>query len=104
MGRELTDVTARAWVALAGTTCALLVMLAPSLLATPAAEATPLTLAFVTLALAALVRLDVRSVALAAAGARSATPPARDAAPLVLTGRVTDPVHHPLRPRAPGMA
>jgi hypothetical protein len=56
------------------------------------------------MALAALVRLDVRSVALAAAGARSATPPAREAAPLVLTGRVTDPVHHPLRPRAPGMA
>ena len=62
------------------------------------------TLAIVTMALAALVRLDVRSVALAAAGGRSATAPARDAAPLVLTGRVTDPVHHPLRPRAPGMA
>jgi hypothetical protein len=79
-------------------------MLAPSLLATSAAQSTPLTLAIVTMALAALVRLEVRSVALAAAGGRSATAPARDAAPLVLTGRVTDPVHHPLRPRAPGMA
>jgi hypothetical protein len=104
MGRELTDVTARVWVALVGTACALLVLLAPSLLATSAAESTPLTLAIVTMALAALVRLDLRSVVLAAAGARSTTPPARDAAPLVLTGRVTDPVHHPLRPRAPGMA
>ena len=96
--------TARVWVALVGTACALLVMLAPSLLATSAAESTPLTVAIVTMALAVLVRLDLRSVALAAAGARSATPPAHDAAPLVLTGRVTDPVHHPLRPRAPGMA
>jgi hypothetical protein len=104
MGRESTGVTARVWVALAGTACALLVMLAPSLLATSAAQSTPLTLAIVTMALAALVRLEVRSVALAAAGGRSATAPARDAAPLVLTGRVTDPVHHPLRPRAPGMA
>ena len=88
MGRELTGVTARVWFALAGTACALLVMLAPSLLATSAAESTPLTLALV----------------LATTGNRSATPPSRDAAPLVLTGRVTDPVHHPLRPRAPGMA
>jgi hypothetical protein len=104
MGRESTGVTARVWVALAGTACALLVMVAPSLLATSAAQSTPLTLAIVTMALAALVRLEVRSVALAAAGGRSATAPARDAAPLVLTGRVTDPVHHPLRPRAPGMA
>ena len=104
MGRELTGVTARVWFALAGTACALLVMLAPSLLATSVAESTPLTLALVTMALAALVRLDLRSVALATTGNRSATPPSRDAAPLVLTGRVTDPVHHPLRPRAPGMA
>jgi hypothetical protein len=103
MGRELTGVTARVWVALVGTACALLVLLTPSLLATSAAESAPLTLAIVTMALAALVRLDLRSAALAA-GARSATPPAREAAPLVLTARVTDPVHHPLRPRAPGMA
>ena len=104
MGRESTGVTAWVWAALCGTACALLVMLAPSLLATSAAQSTPLTLAIVTMALAALVRLDVRSVALAAAAGRCATAPARDAAPLVLTGRVTDPVHHPLRPRAPGMA
>src|SRR4029077_21298791 len=104
MGRESTRVTARLLVVLAGTACALLVMLARSLLSTSAAQSTPLTLAIVTMALAALVRLDLRSVALAAAGAPSATRPARDAAPLVLTGRVTDPVHHPLRPRAPGMA
>ena len=99
MGRELTGVTARVWFALAGTACALLVMLAPSLLATSVAESTP-----VTMALAALVRLDLRSVALATTGTGSATPPIGDASPLVLTGRVTDPVHHPLRPRAPGMA
>ena len=92
------------WVALTGTACALLVMLAPSLLATSAAEATPLTLAIVTMALAALVRLDLRSVA-PRCRRPAATPPARaPRRPPVLTARVTDPVHHPLRPRAPGRA
>ena len=104
MGREeLEGVTARAWAPLVGTACALLVMLTPSLMATSAAAATPLTLAIVTMALAALVRLDLRSVVLGSAGARSVTPLARDSVPLVLTGRVSDPVHHPLRPRAPGI-
>lgn len=34
------------------------------------------------------------------------TPPPRsaDGSLVVLAGRVTDPVHHPIRPRAPGMA
>jgi hypothetical protein len=29
--------------------------------------------------------------------------PTADEAPQVLAGRVTDPLHHPLRPRAPGL-
>ena len=44
---------------------------------------------------------------LSPSGARQAdrgSNPIGDAPPLVLSGRVTDPVHHPLRPRAPGPA
>jgi hypothetical protein len=95
---------ARVWAALAATACALVVMVAPSLLLTAAAESTPLTLALMTVALAALVRVDLRSVALAGAGDRGTTRATGDGDSLVLTDRVTDPVHHPLRPRAPGTA
>jgi alpha-beta hydrolase superfamily lysophospholipase len=102
--RSRGGVTARLWLALAATACAALVVLVPSLMMTTAADSRPLTLALMTVVLAALVRLDLRSVALAAADAHSSTPRAGDGAPLVLTGRVTDPVHHPLRPRAPGTA
>lgn len=39
------------------------------------------------------------------AGVRSLLPPRRSAGiPLVLAGRTTDPIHHPVRPRAPGLA
>ena len=100
MGRAVSDVTQRAWVALVATAMAVLVVLAPSLLMTSAAESGTLALAVVTLALATLVRLELRSVALAGSG--SAAQPVREGAPLVLAVRVTDPVHHPLRPRAPG--
>ncbi len=102
MSRALAGGASRAWVALVGTMCALLVLVAPSALTT--ANATPLALAAVTMALALLLRLDLRSVAVAAAGAPRGLPPSGGRAPLVLAGRVTDPVHHPLRPRAPGTA
>ncbi len=103
MSRD-TGPTSRVWAALAATACAAVVVLAPSLLVTAAAESTPLTLALMTVALAALVRLDLRSVALARSGVVRTTRPTGERTPLVLTGRVTDPVHHPLRPRAPGTA
>ena len=79
-------------------------VLVPCLQLTAAAESGTLALALVTVAFAALVRLDVRSVALAGAGARSALCPTGDAVPPVPTGQATDHLHHPLRPRAPGMA
>src|SRR6476646_10217469 len=103
MGRG-TGSTPRVCATRVAAACAVLVLLAPSLLLTSAAESTPLTLALMTVALAALVRLDLRSVTLAGAGAGRATRPTDDRAPLVLAGLVTDPVHHPLRPRAPGTA
>jgi hypothetical protein len=61
----------------------------------------------------AVTALAVALVALAGLGvhwvsrrARLARPALRsdDAPPLLLTGRVTDPSHHPVRPRAPGLA
>jgi hypothetical protein len=55
----------------------------------------------VVLALAALVALATRSLAQAAC-LHPMTSPVADAPRLVLPGRVTDRVHHPLRPRAPG--
>lgn len=83
--------------------CAVLVLL-PCLHLTVAADSGTLVVALVTLAFAALARLDLSAVALAGAGAGSAMCSTRDAAPSVPTGGATDHLHHPLRPRAPGMA
>jgi len=44
------------------------------------------------------------TLTLPGAGQRTLRPPRRAAAiPLVLAGRTTDVVHHPVRPRAPGL-
>ena len=66
---------------------------------TPAA----VSLAVVTLVLAALVRLGDHGVGLGARAVVTGSPTAGETPP-VLTGRISDPTHHPLRPRAPGMA
>lgn len=58
------------------------------------------TLAVLLLALAVVAR-NARVGAVAASTPATVPPPGREVAP-ILTGRVTDPVHHPLRPRAPG--
>lgn len=74
-----------------------------------AASATPTmtTQALVVLtALSAAVTLtDVQQMlALPGAGHHGLRPPRRaSAVPLVLAGRTTDVVHHPVRPRAPGL-
>ena len=102
MGRGRASVARWWWTALVASVCSALLVLVPSLLTGATAESGTLTLAVVTMALAALLRLDRHSLALARVGAGSRLRPTDDAAPLVLSGRVTDPVHHPLRPRAPG--
>jgi hypothetical protein len=81
---------------------AALVFVLPSLLIATSDAAGPVSaLAVLLVGLAALVQFETRSVAHAA---RTAEPhPHSEPAP-VLPGRVTDPVHHPLRPRAPGLA
>lgn len=66
-------------------------------------DATTPAVAGLVVALAALLLLAPRSLSRAAC-ARLATGPIGDAPPLVLPDRATDPVHHPLRPRAPGHA
>ena len=80
---------------------AALVLLLPSLVAadTPAAVG----LAVVALALVAIVRIAASFGALAARTSTAAYATRRVAPPL-LPGQATDPVHHPLRPRAPGTA
>lgn len=72
-------------------------------LSTAAADAPSAGVAVLTLALAALLALATRQVLLAA-GLRPIAPIAAPGPPPLLTGRATDPVHHPLRPRAPGLA
>lgn len=81
---------------------AALVILLPSQVTTASHAAGSVTVAVLTLAFAALVRFGLRSVAFAARS-KTAVPPTDDKAAPVLAGRVTDPVHHPLRPRAPGL-
>ena len=78
-----------------------LVLLLPSLVAadTPAAVG----LAVMAMALVAIVRFGASFGALSALTSTAAYATRREAPPL-LPGRATDPVHHPLRPRAPGTA
>jgi hypothetical protein len=65
--------------------------------------AAAVTVAALALVFAAVVRLGTGSMVLVV---NDGSPILRtgDEAPLVLPGRSTDPVHHPLRPRAPGLA
>jgi len=44
-----------------------------------------------------------RRAAMTLPGVLALQSPTTDEAPQVLAGRVTDPLHHPLRPRAPGL-
>jgi hypothetical protein len=103
MGRALDAATEGPRFALAVTTGALLAVLSPLVLLTAGEASATVGLAVVTLVLAALARLGENG-ALLSARVAVAGPPTRDEAPPVLAGRVTDRVHHPLRPRAPGPA
>ena len=81
---------------------AALVLLLPSLVAadTPAAVG----LAVVAMALVAIARFGASVGVLSARTSTVAYATRRQAPPPLLPGRATDPVHHPLRPRAPGTA
>ena len=104
MGRAPDDATAgRTALAglVAGSLAAVLALLAPSLLSAVAPSS--VGLAMVALVLAVLVRRGDHGAVLASRTVPTRFPATREASP-VLTCRVTDPVHHPLRPRAPGPA
>ncbi len=81
---------------------AVLALLAP-VLGASVLDGPVLTLAIVALACAALVRVGSRTGALVTRTPALAFPDGGDRPPVLAT-RVTDPVHHPLRPRAPGPA
>ena len=102
MSRALEDATTRLLVLLAGMAGGVLAMALPTLSST-ATDASSTGMAVLALALAALLALGTHSVSLAACLRPIATL-AGDGPPPLLPGRVTDPVHHPLRPRAPGLA
>jgi hypothetical protein len=94
------DATARRRVALACLTAAALALVAPALLLSPA-DGTTVSLAVVALVLATLVRLADLSPLLTAGSVAAHPANSRGEVP-VPTARITDPTHHPLRPRAPG--
>lgn len=103
MSRLLEDASTGARVMLAAVLAATLAAVLPSLLVTGADASGPAALAALMLALAAVCRSGPGRTILA--GRLSLAVPGLTAeAPPLLPGRVTDPVHHPLRPRAPGPA
>jgi protein-S-isoprenylcysteine O-methyltransferase Ste14 len=103
MGRALEDATERVWVALAVSVGGVVAVVLPSLLAT-SADPSSTAVAVLAVALAAVLGLESCWIVAVAARSDTAAPPAGDGPPPVLAGRATDCVHHPLRPRAPGLA
>lgn len=99
------DATSRPRVALVNMVAITLALLAPSLLATATATdvSGTATLAVLMLAVASLVRFAHRRGAVASRRA-AAIAPTGDGPPPPVARPVTAPMHHPLRPRAPGSA
>jgi hypothetical protein len=102
MSRMPDAVTPRLRLALAITLGGLVALLTPSLLATTV-DAPAVVLAVLMVALAVAAGYN-NHVATFATLALASPPPASNDVPVYLAGRVTDPVHHPIRPRAPGTA
>jgi hypothetical protein len=100
MSRALEDASTRTLALLTGVLGLGFAALLPMLFT---ADAPSAGVAMLTFALAAVLVLATRQVLLAAGLRPVATVIAAGPAP-VLAGRVTDPVHHPLRPRAPELA
>jgi hypothetical protein len=78
-------------------------LLMPSLSATTDA---PSAVVLAAVAVAAVAALVGRNAVVATSVPRAVGSPSRttDDAPSFLAARVTDPLHHPRRPRAPGLA
>ena len=82
---------------------AMLVIVLPSLGMTTSATAGSAAVAVLALAIAGLVRSEVWCVAGALRPITAAEASTRGGPAPMPPGRATDPVHHPLRPRAPGL-
>ena len=82
---------------------AVVAVVLPALLLTASDTAGSVTVGVVALAVASLVHVVLRHEAYGTR-ARTSIRPRSDEAPLVLAARVTDPVHHPRCPRAPGLS
>jgi hypothetical protein len=102
MSRALKDAAARVLVLLMVMVGAVLGIVLPALL-TAGAGAPSTAVTVVSLAVAALLALGIVFRVPLAGGCRASSLLGREGPPPVLSGRVTDRVHHPLRPRAPGL-
>jgi hypothetical protein len=100
MSRILDGASRRTSVVLVALVSTVLVLLLPS---SPLVGAETVGAAVVAIAAAALVHFALRALTLGQ-HAVIAVPVTRDAEDTPRTDRVTDPTHHPLRPRAPGTA
>jgi hypothetical protein len=96
-------VTARLRLALVVMVGSAVALLMPSLFATTMDAPSAAVLAALAVAVAAALGGN-RLVAIPVTSALAPQPGTVDEAPSFLAVRVTDPVHHPLRPRAPGPA
>jgi hypothetical protein len=98
-------VVARVWLTLTASFAAVLLELVPQLGASPLAAVATSDLLVLSVAVLgvvlAVIAVDAR---LALSPDRGVVPPVRSDDVLVLSGRVTDPMHHPLAPRAAGPA
>jgi hypothetical protein len=102
MSRALEDATTRFLASLTSLVGVAVAAVLPTL-CTAAADAPSVGAAALTLGIAGLLALALRQVLLTAC-LHPVAAVAADGPPPLLPGRVTDPVHHPVRPRAPGLA
>ena len=101
MGRSLGAVTALLRVALAVMVGGALALLVPSLVTTTVGAPSTVVLAAIAVAVTAVIALGHPVVVTRAHAFRH---PGGEGTPCFLAERVVDPMHHPLRPRAPGPA
>jgi hypothetical protein len=103
MPTGLVVASARGRVMLAGLVCAVFAVLMPTLLTFGADVPFAVTAAALALMFAAVHLLQRSRYVVLTVGADRQTHAPGDGAAPVMPGRVTDPVHHPRRPRAPGL-
>jgi hypothetical protein len=103
MSRAREHVNPGAWALPVSAVGAMLVIVLPSLGMTTQATAGSAAVALLALALAGLVKSEIWCVAGALRPIFAAVASTRGEPAPMVPGRATDPVHHPLRPRAPGL-